>query len=94
MGKMKEKFIELQNEQRGQPIVMSPEQIRGYLRQQVKWYTEGKISEQNLRFKIDDTRTRYPNVIDYGIEMKLMLVEMKEELYTLKNITGVKTNEL
>ena len=57
--------------------------IKKFLRTQVEWYTENKITENNLRFKIADCRKSYPD-FDYELEFGLIYIELKVQLLELK----------
>ncbi len=63
--------------------------IKKFLRTQVKWYTENKITEKNLIFKIADCRESYPD-FNYELEFGLIYMELKVQLIGLHLVEATK----
>ncbi len=57
--------------------------IKKFLRTQLEWYIDEKITEENFLYKIADCRESYPD-FDYELELGLICMELRVKLLSLK----------
>jgi len=57
--------------------------IKKFLRTIIEWYIAGSITENNLKYKIDDCKKSYPD-FDYETEYGLITGELKIKLEVIR----------